>query len=86
MVILCSSAHSSKVSTHLINEQVYYMSQVRVFTGPRRWSLQDAEGNIFYVDIWAIEAIAKTIRQIDSLGEEYDILITQKSTLEEFDT
>ncbi len=55
------------------------MSQVRVFVGPDRWMLQRPSGEIYWLDIWAIEAIAVVIRQVDDLGGAY------KFTLESMD-
>jgi hypothetical protein len=55
------------------------MAQVRVFVGPDRWMLQRPSGEIYWLDTWAIEAIAVVIRQVDDLGSAY------KFTLESMD-
>jgi hypothetical protein len=51
------------------------MAQVRVFTGPDRWMIQDQEGQVFWLDFWAVEAIAKVIRQVDKLGDKYHVTL-----------
>jgi hypothetical protein len=33
--------------------------------------LQDEDGETFWIDIWAVEAIACVIRQVDQLGDKY---------------
>ena len=48
---------------------------VRVFTGPDRWMLQDEDGNVYWVDLWAVEAIAQMIRHVDNLGARYKITL-----------
>jgi hypothetical protein len=53
------------------------MSHVRVHTGPDRWQLQTEE-DIFWIDIWAVEAIAKVIRHVDDLGKKYDISLSER--------
>jgi predicted nuclease with TOPRIM domain len=37
--------------------------------------LQDEDGETFYLDLWAIEAIARVIRQVDDLGSKYVITL-----------
>ena len=56
------------------------MPHVRVHTGPDRWQLQ-TEDDIFWVEIWAIEAIAKVVRHVDDLGKEYDLTLTPKEII-----
>lgn len=51
------------------------MAQVRVFTGDKQWLLQDEEGQSFWVDMWVVEAIAKVIRNVDTLGDKYAITL-----------
>ncbi len=46
---------------------------VRVITGPDRWMLQ-TEDDVFWIDIWAVEAIARIIRHVEELGQGYDIV------------
>jgi hypothetical protein len=51
------------------------VAQVRVFTGDKQWLLQDEEGQSFWVDMWVVEAIAKVIRNVDTLGDKYAITL-----------
>jgi hypothetical protein len=51
------------------------MSHIRVFTGSDRWMIQDEDGHVFWLDIWAVEAIAKVIRQVDHLGDSYEVTL-----------
>lgn len=53
------------------------MAQVRVFTGPDKWLLQDTDGSAFWIDLWAVEAIAEVIRQVDNLGANYRVTLEE---------
>jgi len=53
-------------------------NHIQIHTGPDRWQLQTDE-DVFWIDIWAVEAIAKVVRHVDKLGDVYSITLEKKT-------